>query len=346
MGIKAAVIDDSVIYRKIIGDILSEIPGVSVVGTASNGKDALLVAKNKLPDIMTLDVEMPVMDGLAALEAIKQDYPQIQVIMVSSLTKAGARITIEALQKGAADFIAKPEGRDSLDSKTKIQGFLTQIIQSLVTDKKTVTAAIPAKPKAVAESAAKPSVIAIGISTGGPQALGTLLAKMPAFIPVPVLIVQHMPAIFTKALAESLSKKTGKDVVEAEHGMIIHPGKYYIAPGGKQMKVEMSPSGWNELVITDDPPENHCKPSADYLFRSVSKVYGSNALGVIMTGMGNDGTLGLRLMKRAGAHIIAQDQETSTVFGMPREAINAGVVDAVLPLDEIAGHLAKLLGSR
>jgi two-component system, chemotaxis family, protein-glutamate methylesterase/glutaminase len=341
--LKAVVVDDSVIYRKIIGDILKEIPGIELVGTASNGRDAIVLAKNRQPDIITLDVEMPLMNGLEALVELKNLFPAIRVIMISSLTKNGARITIEALQKGALDFVTKPEGRDSLDSRKQIESQLRNAIQSLQSDSKPAAA-----PAAVSQPptlrSKRPEIIAIGISTGGPQALGTLISALPALVPVPIVIVQHMPAIFTKALAESLSKKSGRDVSEAVNGVTIQPNKIYLAPGGKQMRLQPAKTGaWPQIEITDDPPENFCKPSADYLFRSVAKIYGANAIGVIMTGMGNDGALGLRLMKRQNALVLAQDKASSVVYGMPGEAIKAGIVDEVIPLENMASRLISYL---
>jgi len=340
--LKALVVDDSVIYRKIISDIIKEIPGVELAGTASNGRDAIILAKNYQPDIITLDVEMPLMSGLEALEELKTKYPAIQVIMISSLTKSGARITIEALQKGALDFVSKPEGRDSLDSRKQIESQIRNIIQGLQAGTKTLSA--PTQPSTEPILAKRPEIIAIGISTGGPQALSTLISSLPPLVPVPIVIVQHMPAIFTKALAESLSKKSGKDVIEAAHGGTILANKIYLAPGGKQMRLQKSGvNTWPQIEITNDPPENFCKPSVDYFFRSVAKIYGSNAIGVIMTGMGNDGINGLRLMKRQGAYILAQDEASSVIFGMPGEAIKAGIVDEVVPLEKMASRLINYL---
>ncbi|MEA3286990.1 MAG: chemotaxis response regulator protein-glutamate methylesterase [Candidatus Marinimicrobia bacterium] len=359
--VRALVVDDTVVYRKIISDLLGEHPDVEVIGTAANGEMAVSKAKQLKPDLVTLDLEMPVMDGLEALPLLKKENPDMAILMVSAHTTAGARTTMKALQAGAMDFIAKPDRSSMEASRLEIKQQLNNILRGVVSKFK-VQAALngrtsgarsslePALPKVAPQADSissrmakitqhiRPEVIAIGISTGGPQALTKVIPRLPANLKLPVVIVQHMPPVFTRALADSLSKTSPLDIIEASNNQKLEPGKVYIAPGGKQMKV-VKETGYGKIVITDDPPENHCKPSVDYLFRSLSNAYKGNVLSIIMTGMGKDGVTGMRLLKRHGAKTIAQDQQSCTVFGMPMEAIKAGVVDKIITLEDIAKEI-------
>ena len=346
------IVDDTSLYRIVLTDVFKSFPQVRVVGTAANGQIALEKIKQLKPDLVSLDVEMPVMDGLETLRRIKSEYPDIEVVMVSSVTTQGARVTIEALNSGAYDFITKPNKTNAAESiiqlqeefKPKIEALFTKCCKAktvaenkrIVPQKKTVPVAAPA----ALLNSLKPEIIAIGISTGGPKALAEVIPKFSADFPTPILIVQHMPPLFTKALAESLHAKSGLTVLEAENGIPIEKGHAYIAPGGKQMKV-IKTDAKKIIKITDDPPENFCKPSADYLFRSVASVYKEKALGVIMTGMGKDGVTGLRMMKRYGSRIFAQDAKSCVVFGMPAEAIKAGIVDEIVPLENMAQRIMR-----
>jgi two-component system chemotaxis response regulator CheB len=353
--IRIFVVDDSVVYRTILLKIINSITGVRTVGVAGNGKEALELIPKVKPDLITLDVNMPVMDGLESLRQLHEVYPQNKVIMISAYTQEGATATLEALRAGALDFITKPDTGNEVLNATLLKEQFTTIISKYAdllhnaeTDiqpevkKSTVVEILPDLINTPLSG--QPQVIAIGISTGGPKALEELLLQLPANFPLPVLIVQHMPKLFTKSLAEALGRKVHVKVVEAQDEEILRASTVYIAPGGLQMKIRRTSSGMVQIQITDEPPENHCKPSADYLFRHVAQVYGGNAVGVIMTGMGSDGVLGLKLMKRRGAMIIAQDRQTCTVWGMPRMAVEAGVVDNVLPLQEIAPELIRLAG--
>ncbi|MFA6900748.1 MAG: chemotaxis response regulator protein-glutamate methylesterase [Desulfurivibrionaceae bacterium] len=358
--LRILVVDDTVLYRTIVSEILSAIPGVEVVGTAAHGGIALAKIAELAPDLITLDVEMPVMDGLATLKHLRNIKTKVLVVMVSSHTLQGAAITLEALQLGAYDFITKPDGDDQQKSLEILASKFRPIINAVMAQKilrqtldgvdpKTICAlkpvlAVPPTLGATPHPTGRIELVAIGISTGGPNALADLLPRLPADFPVPIVIVQHMPKLFTGALAESLDSKCAIRVVEGVSGQPLETATAYIAPGGRQMRVAkghgLSPYF---LEITDDPPENHCQPSADYLFRSVAAVCKGQALGVIMTGMGCDGTLGLRLMKRHGAQIIAQDQASCVIYGMPMEAIKAGVVDVVLPLSDIGAEILRRL---
>jgi len=353
--IRIFVVDDSIAYRTILLKTINSIAGVRTAGVAGNGQEALELIPKVKPDLITLDINMPVMDGLDTLRQLHQIYPQNKVIMISSYTREGAGATLEALRNGALDFITKPDTEDELLNgalmKEQINGIIAKYADLLInteTDvqpelkKRTVAEDLPDVNTASRCFSGQPQIVAIGVSTGGPRALEELLLQLPASFPLPVLVVQHMPRLFTKSLAEALERKVPVTVVEACDEEILRAATVYIAPGGLQMKIRRGTSGVVRIGITDAPPENHCKPSADYLFRYVAQVYGSNAVGVIMTGMGSDGVLGLKLMKRRGARIIAQDRQTCTVWGMPRMAVEAGVVDNVLPLHEIAPELIRL----
>jgi len=362
--IKVLVVDDTVTYRKIVRDVLAEVAGIEVVGTAVNGKIALEKIEQLHPDIITLDLEMPVMDGLDVLRHLRAIKSQVGAIMLSAFTDKGAEGTVAALDLGAFDFVLKPTGESVEQSMAMLKRELCSKIEAFAISKGRSVALLsgPAKvSKPASESrpvsstrdivsrmsrivaaGKRPEVVAIGISTGGPQSLTKMLPKLPANLSVPVLIVQHMPPMFTKSLAEDLSKKCALSVNEAYNGQIVEPGHIIIAPGGKQMKV-MKSNGAVVVCITDDPPENSCKPAVDYLFRSVANTYGAGSLGVIMTGMGSDGTLGCRLLKRCGAHVLAQDKASCVVYGMPRLPIEEGLADVVTPLDNIAEEITKLV---
>ncbi|MBI5556073.1 MAG: chemotaxis response regulator protein-glutamate methylesterase [Deltaproteobacteria bacterium] len=371
--IRVLVVDDTVLYRKVLSEVLAMLPEVEVVGTANNGKIALAKIEQLKPDLMTLDFEMPEMDGLTTLRELQRLKHEVAVVMVSAHTSEGAAITMKALEAGAFDFIAKPEGTSLEKNRQSLLSQLRPVIKTVAMRQllrpalagagKAGPAARPAAPvrppvapvEAKAQELARTvdavrpvqalppgrvAVVAIGISTGGPNALAEVIPKLPRNLRVPVVIVQHMPPVFTKALADSLNQKSALTVVEAQGEERLEQGKVYIAPGGKQMKVVKKAAG-EFLQLTDDAPENHCKPAADYLFRSVSAVYGNRALGVIMTGMGADGVKGLQMMKQQGAQVIAQDEASCVVFGMPMEAIKAGVADGVIPLSQISVEIVS-----
>lgn len=351
--IRVLVVDDTALYRKIIRDVLSEFEEVEVVGSAPNGKIALSKIDTLQPDLITLDQEMPEMDGMETLRQLRATRHDVATIMVSAHTKQGANLTLKALELGAFDFIAKPDKGDIHQNTESLREQFTPKIQAFSRQHKFK---IPAHPfvdtagkdfssavKAVSGKGLTglPKIVSIGISTGGPKALADVIPQIPANLNVPVVIVQHMPPVFTRALADSLNSKSALTVVEAQDGQVLRPNFVYIAPGGKQMKI-VSINGQPQLRVNEDPPENHCRPSVDYLFRSVATMFPGRALGVIMTGMGRDGAIGARLMKRSGAHILAQDEQSCVVFGMPMEAIKAGVVDEVLDLKNIAGKIIKI----
>lgn len=362
MKLRALVVDDTSLFRKVVSDALLSLPDVEVIATAPNGKIALERAATLKPDLITLDIEMPEMDGIEVLEALKARGIECGVIMVSALTRKGGDLTIRALECGAFDFITKPSDGDPKANLAAISSALAPIVSAyrrrleirsiLKSPAQAGTAAAPAASKPAApiafESAAplrKADLVLIGISTGGPNALAKLLPSLPQNFPVPVLIVQHMPPLFTKSLAASLDEKCKVAVKEAEEGDIIRAGTVYIAPGGRHMKIAPGLKSEIKLSITDDPLENNCRPAVDYLFRSVANHFNGGTTAVIMTGMGSDGVLGLRLLKRKSCRVIAQNEASCVVFGMPGEAVKAGVVDVVAPLDHIADEIIRSVKS-
>lgn len=340
---RVLIVDDTVLYRKILTDILGAIPGVEVVGTAANGKIALDKVKQLVPDLVTLDFEMPVMDGMETLRQLSAHHPNVKVLMVSSRSQAGATVTLSALALGAFDFVTKPAEGDWKASQENLDVQLKEKLAPLLRAQamEPMVEAIPPRAAKAASATQRIDIVAIGISTGGPKALAQMIPQLPGNLRVPVVIVQHMPAMFTAALAQSLDTQSALRVHEAQAGQTLQAGHVYLAPGGKQMRL-VKAGALVKIEITDDPPENFCKPAVDYLFRSVADVYGARALGVIMTGMGADGTRGLQVMKQHSSPSLAQDEATSVVYGMPQEAYKAGVVDLVLPLDKIAAEIVRV----
>jgi len=366
--VKVLVVDDTVVYRKLVSDALASIQGIEVSGTAANGKIALAKIAELKPDLVTLDIEMPDMNGIEFLEAIRSQGIDVGVIVLSAHTVKGGKLTMKALELGAFDFITKPAKSTMEEGMAALKEALIPLVKSFAGRREVENilqggagpAPIQQEPsvqqphaarkeedithrmQAIATSV-KPELVAIGISTGGPNALAEMLPMIPLNLGVPILVVQHMPALFTQSLAESLSAKCSLRIKEASDGEDLMANTVYLAPGGMQMKLVKGDGGMKLVKVTDDPPENHCKPSVDYLFRSLAHSFPGKALGVIMTGMGNDGVMGLKLMKRHGCMVIAQDEASCTVFGMPREAIAAGVVDIVSPLKDLAGEITRIV---
>jgi two-component system chemotaxis response regulator CheB len=354
--LRILVVDDSTLYRRMVTDILVTIPDVLVVGTAPNGTAALARTKILHPDLLILDIEMPEMNGLEVLRYIKNHHLAVSVVILSSHTQHGSDMTLKALELGAFDFIPKPLTGDIVENKHRIREALAPMLaayyqrrvqQPLPRPLVGETQPTPTVGQAstrllkITPATCRPKIVVIGISTGGPQALAKIMPDLPSDIGLPIVIVQHMPALFTKTLAERLDKKCALHVKEAEDNEVITANTIYLAPGGKQMKIDGDGTGRKKIIITDDLPENCCKPSVDYLFRSVADQYGCHAVGIIMTGMGSDGLFGLRLMKRQGATVFAQDEASCVVYGMPRGPIEAGIVDLVVPLDNMADAICR-----
>ena len=366
-SLRVLVVDDTVLYRKIVTDILTELPDVAVVGSAPNGEIALSKIGSLKPDLLTLDIDMPKMDGLEVLDWMRSEAPDIGAIMLSAYTPKDGEMTIKALELGAFDFILKPQDRSLQENMKVLRTAIAPMVKAFVRLREVRKILrrkrpLPTRGKTGAKTQKHPGslvqptgtiadrkrrrskIVAIGISTGGPVALASTLMEIPAGLKAPILIVQHMPPMFTRALAKQLNNKCSIEVKEAEDGERLRPHTAFIAPGGKQMKLANDPFGKNKIIrITDDPPENGCAPSADYLFRSVARHFGGEATGVIMTGMGSDGGEGLKLMKQKGATIIAQDELTSVVFGMARNPVETGIVDVVAPLDRMAKEIMRTL---
>lgn len=342
--IKVICVDDSALMRKLMTDIIDQFDDMEVVGTAPDPYVAREMIKVLNPDVLTLDVEMPKMDGLDFLEKLMRLRP-MPVVMVSSLTAKGSEITLRALELGAIDFLTKPQ----LNIQSGMLAYSQLIAEKIrAAAMAKVTRYVPPNQGETLLTTlpiiSSEKLIAIGASTGGTEAIRIVLTGLPATSPA-ILITQHMPAGFTRSFAERLNKYSRIEVKEAQDGERVLPGHAYIAPGGRHM--ELMRSGANYMIkITDNDPVNRHRPSVDVLFNSVATYAGRNALGVILTGMGADGVKGLVSMKNAGAYTIAQDKESSVVFGMPREAIEAGCIDEVLSIEQIGQRmLTKIAAS-
>jgi two-component system chemotaxis response regulator CheB len=351
--IRILVVDDSAVMRSLLRSVVSTDPGLEVAGTAADGESALSAVESVRPDLVLLDVEMPVMDGLVTLRKLRARGHRLPVIMCSSLTQRGAKVTIEALACGASDYVAKPAGQSGREAAIRaLSQDLIPRIQAL-TNHPAPVLSVASRTSFVAPMApwhnpqpasTIPSVLAIGVSTGGPAALDILLPALPADFPLPVLIVQHMPELFTRLLAERLNGRCPLRVQEAVEGAPVRPGCIHIAKGNWHMEVlaGMRIGFPATLHLNQGAPENHCRPAVDLLFRSVAAVYGPGALAVVLTGMGSDGMLGCRVIRDHGGSVLAQDQATSTVWGMPGAVTNAGLANRVLPLNAIAPEILRL----
>lgn len=349
--IKVLVIDDSALIRQLLQEILSSDPAIEVVGTASDPLIAREKIKKLSPDVLTLDIEMPKMDGITFLRNLMRLRP-MPVIMISTLTEAGADITLEALEIGAVDFVPKPK----VDVTDQLQNYAADIINKVkvasiahvraynenpipdVSEKLTADAVLAKSSKKFLKTTDK--IIAIGASTGGTEAIKELLVKMPATAPG-IVISQHIPAAFSTPFAKRMDNCCAMNVYEAKDGQQILPGHVYIAPGSHHLIVERSGARYI-CRLNDGPPVNRHKPSVDVMFRSVSQNVGPNAVGAILTGMGADGASGMKEMKETGAETIAQDEKSSVVWGMPGEAVKQGGVDHVLPLEKVAEKILEL----
>ena len=346
--IRVLVVDDSATIRSLLTTALGDDPDLRVAGTAVNGRVAVEMVASSPPDIVLLDVEMPVLDGLSALREIRRIQPKLPVLMFSSLTERGAKTTLDALLAGANDYAAKPAGLDSADVAERIRTEVIAKIKALVPRgagvRGPVAVAVPRRPQAQQRREQVRGVV-IGVSTGGPTALAEVLPGFVATARVPVLIVQHMPAFFTAQLAERLTKICGLAVREASDGATLAPGDILLAPGGRHLAVARS-GDTPRVKLTDEPPENSCRPAADVLFRTAAQLWGAGTLGVVLTGMGRDGLAGSRAIVEAGGEVLAQDEFSSVVWGMPGEVVRAGLADAVLPLGQIGVEVALRLKRR
>jgi len=400
--IRVLVVDDSVVVRRLVTEVLSEDPLIEVVGTASNGKLGVAKVDQLKPDLVTLDIEMPEMNGLEALREIRKKYPRLPVVMFSTLTQAGASATLDALAMGASDYVTKPANVGSITQGMQaIREELTPKVHALcrrssfgarpapaqapstpsfaplrpsvnpaarpgigtirtsigalgglgrpqVSTHGSTSATHAAMPPTAAPARTVPrstkiDLVMIGSSTGGPNALATIWAHLPRDFPVPIIITQHMPPMFTTLFAERLTKMGTIPVSEATDGMVLKPGAAFLAPGDHHLVLDANaPNG--RIRITKDAPVNSCRPAVDPMFQSAVKVFGGNVLAVVLTGMGSDGLDGCRTAREAGGHVVTQDENTSVVWGMPGHVTQAGLSDSVLPIDRIAGEIIQRVG--
>jgi two-component system, chemotaxis family, protein-glutamate methylesterase/glutaminase len=353
--IRVLVVDDSAVIRRLVTHVLEQDPLIEVVGVASNGAIGLQRIPQLNPDVITLDIEMPEMNGMEMLRSIRCDYPQLRVIMFSTLTERGAAITLEALTLGADDYVSKAsnEGslarsldrlRDEMIPKIKQFFLLPGQYSAMARAEQSKILGVGAARQGTAAPQnlrVRPKVVVIGVSTGGPTALGSILPGFPTGFQLPVLVVQHMPPFFTKLLAERLHSACQLPVEEARQGGLVEPGKILIAPGDFHFKV--TPNGAGLRVLLDQSPQqNSCRPAVDALFASVGEVYGGAAVAVILTGMGHDGLRGTEILKAQGAYVLAQDEASSVVWGMPGAVVNAGLADRVLPLNQVVPEILRI----
>lgn len=349
--IRVLIVDDSAPIRILLDEALSPDPAIDVVGSAANGELALLALRSQRPDVIILDLEMPVMDGMAFLAEVRRRAPRLPVIVFSSFSSHGAEVTLKALWAGASDYVTKPRAPGVEQARAAVAAALLPRIKAIVGRERErsgppprrarPSAITPQEPAAPDRARSRARVVAIAASTGGPRALAVLLRQLPGDLPVPVLVVQHMPPMFTGYLAHGLSSQSALRISEAYPGARFEPGQVWIAPGDRHLVVRSAGRGL-ELALHQGPHENGCRPSADPLFRSVAETFGRSALAVVLTGMGQDGTLGARAIRDAGGSVFVQDEASSVIWGMPGSVVKAGLADRVLPLDAIAAEIVAL----
>jgi two-component system chemotaxis response regulator CheB len=346
--VRVLLVDDSGVSRALMAQWLHDDPKIRVVATAANGADAITAAKTHDVDVIVLDVEMPGMDGIAALPRLVEAAPGARILMASTLTTRGARVTFDALNLGATDAIAKPRSGWATAAGPEFRDEFVRKVRALgeVERPQTKLRRVPAEaspPYARAEpSRAIPKVVAIGASTGGPNALFELIEQLPKPVRVPIIVTQHMPPTFTAILAEHIARRSGVQAFEATDRMPVQPGVVYVAPGGRHMEVVRS-SGVVRLNLSDAAPENFCRPSVNPMLRSAATVWGAATLGVVLTGMGSDGLDGARAVVAAGGTMLAQDQASSVVWGMPGAVVKAGLAAEMLPVSGLASAIGCLL---
>lgn len=334
---RIVVVDDSALFRTLLRNLLTEIPHCEVVASVADGKTALEKIIDLQPDLVTLDVEMPDMNGIDVLRELKRRKVETKVVMISRFTTAGAQVTTDALIEGAFDFIVKPSGKNPTDNKSALRAALNEKISAL----REVTQAVaeeslPLLSSLTQTSKANYGAVVIGCSTGGPDALARIIPDLPADLPVPVLVVQHMPEGFTASLASRLNEASPLEVLEASDGLQVRPGQVVIARGGRHLQLSRRSSDRVVLQLTEDPHEHRCRPAVDYTLRSTVDVYQGQLLVVILTGMGRDGTDGCKLVRSRGGHILAQHADGCTVYGMPKSVVTAGLADEIVKLPQIA----------
>jgi two-component system chemotaxis response regulator CheB len=339
--LRVLVVDDSALYRQMLKHVVGSVPGVEVVGTAADGLEAVRQIADLRPDLVTLDVQMPNLDGLGVLREIKRRSFQTLVVMVSSLTAQGAPETVEALLHGAIDCVLKPAGLEPHLARAELRQALAERLTAVLATRREVESAGVTQPpvRVTSLDMATSDCVAIGASTGGPEALRRVLSAVPAGMAAPVFIVQHMPAKFTESLAKRLDEIAAFPVHLAGTGMLVEPGHAYLAPGGFHLTAVQREQGV-VCRLTQAPPRHGCRPSVDVLLESLTEIYADKIVATILTGMGSDGLAGCRAVKAAGGAVVAQDRAGCVVYGMPKAVIDAGLADVVLPLDTIGEVLA------
>jgi len=345
--IRVVVVDDSVVIRRLVKDVLADDPNIDVVGTAENGEVALAKIAELNPDAVTMDIEMPRMNGIECVRALRKTHPRLPIVMFSTLTERGASATLDALAAGASDYVTKPSNVGSVaESRQALRDQLIPKLLALTAARRLVVKAAPPPPRLpLAPRTVRTTpfaVLAIGCSTGGPDALAAVLGGLPRELPVPVVIVQHMPPLFTRMLAQRLDSSSQLTVREAVDGEPLVPGTVLIAPGGRHLALKRAAAG-AVVALNDDPPENFCRPAVDVMFRSVAALYKDKTLAAVLTGMGRDGALGAKVVRDAGGEVFAQDEQSSVVWGMPGAVVSTSQADRVLPLTDIARELTVAL---
>ena len=353
--IRVLVVDDSVVFRSLVSRMVEQDPLLELVGTARHGADAVAKIPRFNPDLVTLDVEMPELDGLGALREIASRYPNIRVIMFSSLTARGAQVTVEALMAGASDYLTKPSGGAVsselfLELASELSNKIRVFFPSRVAGQRKKHGIVPVSVLSRFHVAPPrfrlaPRVFVIGVSTGGPSALAEMLPQIPSNFPLPIAIVQHMPPHFTRLLADRLARVSSIPVVEAAEGMIAQPGIALIAPGDYHMRL-VRDGAHLRVSLNQQPPENSCRPAVDVLFRSVADSCQGAVVAAVLTGMGQDGLLGVRQLKDLGATVLVQDRASSVVWGMPGAVAEADLADQILPLQQIVPTVLNKVGRR
>jgi two-component system, chemotaxis family, protein-glutamate methylesterase/glutaminase len=340
LPVRVLIVDDSVVVRKLVSEALASSAEIQVAGTASSGAIALAKIPQLNPDVITLDIEMPGLNGIETLSEIRKLYPKLPVIMFSTLTEQGAAVTLEALSRGASDYMTKPSNSESL------AGAMEQVRHDLIAKiiglgrRGYGVVAPQVSPTKRAPVDRRIEILAIGTSTGGPNALAEVIPRLPADFPIPTVIVQHMPPLFTRLLAERLNTQSEIEVREAEAGGPVEAGQAWIARGDYHMTVTRRGTRV-VLNLNQDAPENSCRPAVDVLFRSVAQTYGAHTLAVVMTGMGSDGARGAAHIREAGGEVLVQDETSSVVWGMPGAVVTSGVADKVCPLGEISQEIVR-----
>jgi len=343
--VRVLVVDDSAYMRVVLKEILDADPDISVVGIAKNGLEAVEKTKALSPDVVTLDIQMPKMDGVATLQRIMKECPT-RVLMLSAMDKKDDQLPLQAIKMGAVDFISKPGGPVSVEIM-KFKEKIVEIVKVAAMAKLDVLKRARAPPPPRLSFRKRRSdgtkTVVIGASTGGPRALESVFAALPAGLPAPIFVVQHLPPEFAKTFARRLDSAGGPDVLVAQDGAKPEKGRAYIAPGGMHLVIARTNSSGHMMRLEDREPVRFVKPSADVLFSSAAKAYGSGVLGVVMTGMGSDGASGARQIRFAGGKVVVQDEQSSVIYGMAKAVVDAGAADKVVPLEAIAGEIVKFL---